>query len=224
MWLRYSGLILLLGLAACQSDEVTKPSYYGKTQLRAMLTKQQGEWLATDCVSGNKEHFSLIDEVSFMADANQLLAASKEGTLFIDAEGFIDNKPTVTTKGSFTVKKLNRLTLDTNKGCSEADYNRVIVRSVGKNPLWFTSIAPKGLVLERVNQQPIIAPYVVERLPGGQMNFSTDANGQHVELWVAPERCEDEETGEVYSMLARLNVNMQTFRGCAYLGQAGMTP
>jgi len=223
MW-RYSWLIVVFGLAACQSNNIAQPSYYGKKQLRAVLTLQNGQWLATECATGNNQHFALVDDTSFIMDAEQLLTQAKDKALFMDAEGFINQQATATTEGSFTVKKINRLTLDTKKGCGEADYNKIIVRSMGKNPLWFTSIAPKGLVLERADQSPLVAPYVVERLPGGQMNFATDANGQHVELWVAPERCEDEETGELYNMVARLTVNYQTFHGCAYLGQAASTP
>ena len=216
MWLRICYLLAVLGLlVACQNNEVTPTSYYGKTQLRAILTQQHGKWLATSCTSPDKLRYELRDEANFSMDAEQLLTKAKDA-LFIDAEGVVETNTTDDT--SFVIKKINRLTLDANRGCSEADYNKIIVRTVGKNPLWFTSIALKGLVLERVNQPALVLPYVVERLPSGQMNFSTDANGQHIELWVAPERCEDEETGELYAMRARLTVNAQTFQGCGYLG------
>lgn len=211
---RYSWLLILIcSLVACQSNELKRPANLGQTQLRAMLTKENGNWIATDCIDKTKQRFQLKDEVDFITDANHLL--TKPTTpLFIDVIGVADKE------GVFTVKKLNRLTSNVNRGCDEADFNKVVVRSIGKNPLWAASIAIKGLVLERANQDVIVLPYVEERLPAGQMNFATDANNQHIELWVAPERCMDQETGDIYSMTARLTINYQIFQGCAYLGKA----
>lgn len=219
MWLRISSLLIMaLCLVACQNNNIQSSSYPGKTQLRAILTQEKGKWIATSCTTPDKTRYELVDAVNFSMDAVPLLSQSK-GTLFIDAEGIVNTQPNHTlTDSHFTVKKINRLTFDTAKGCGEADYSKIVVRTLGRNPLWFTSIASKGLVLERVNQPALVLPYVVERLPGGQMNFSTEANGQHIELWVAPERCEDEQTGELYAMRARLTVNFQTFQGCGYLG------
>lgn len=212
-------LLSVLFLVACQNNEVKRPTYLGQNQLRAVLTQENGMWIATDCTNGTQERFQLTDDnTNFTMDASHLLAKA-QGKLFIDAIGVINNKPTATSEGNFTVKQLNRLTIDANRGCKEDDYNRVVVRTIGKNPLWVTSIAPKGLVLERMNQNPLVLPYVDERLPDGQMNFATEANGQTIQLWVAPEQCIDEETGDVYSMRAILTINFQTFQGCGYLGK-----
>lgn len=212
-------LLSLILLTACQQNEVKSTPFVAQTQLRAVLTQQDGQWFATDCTSGSKERFQLIDDVNFAMDANHLITKTK-GSLFIDAIGIVNNKPTLNSAGSFTVKQLNRLTIDPNKGCKEDDYNRVIVRTIGKNPLWVTSIAPRGLVLERLDQAPLVLPYVDERLPAGQMNFATEANGQTIQLWVAPERCIDEETEDVYGMRAILTINYQTLQGCGYLGKS----
>lgn len=222
--MRFISIVCFLSLlVGCQNQQVIPTKPVVTTQLRATLNLEQGQWVATDC--STKARFQLKDggNIDFATDAEQLLPGAK-GSLFIDVIGHIDTKADTQTIGSFVVKKINRLTLDAKKGCAEPDYNQVIVRSVGKNPLWFTSIAIKGLVLERINHDPLVLPYVEERLQSGQMNFATKANNQRIELWVAPERCIDVETNEIYSMVARLAINYQVFYGCAYLGKVGFKP
>lgn len=207
-------------LVACQSTEIKSPLDRATTQLRAVLTKEHGQWMAMSCTNDTHEQLRLLDDSSFASDADTLMNRSSKSTLFIDVMGVRSNRSNAGELDSFSVKKLNRLTTDINRGCREDDYNRVVIRAIGKNPLWITSIAPKGLVLERINQSPLVLPYVDERLPDGQMNFATEANGQKIQLWVAPERCIDEETGDVYSMRAILTINYQTLQGCGYLGKA----
>jgi len=41
-------------------------------------------------------------------------------------------------------------------------------------------------VLEREGQPPLPVPYVEEQLGDGRFNLMTEANNQHIELWVAP--------------------------------------
>lgn len=207
-------------LSACQHNEVKPLINREATQLRAVLTKENDQWIAMDCTGDNSMRFQLVDSTNVASEAESLLKTTSKNQLFIDVLGTVDEQPTGSSVGRFTAKQLNRLTIDANKGCKEDDYNRVVIRAIGKNPLWVTSIAPKGLVLERVNQAPLILPYVDERLPDGQMNFATEANGQRIQLWAAPERCVDEETGDVYSMRTILTINYQTLQGCGYLGKA----
>jgi putative lipoprotein len=76
------------------------------------------------------------------------------------------------------------------------------------------------LLLERPDQQALALPYLEEQLPGGQTNFSTEANDQRLELWVAPQRCLDSATGAVNHLTAELRLDGQTLRGCAYCGGA----
>ncbi|MNI83896.1 hypothetical protein D3C73_1407510 [compost metagenome] len=61
-------------------------------------------------------------------------------------------------------------------------------------------------------------PFLEEQLPDGRFSLSTEANGQRVELWVAPQRCVDSMSGAVSHLSAELRVNGQTMRGCGYYG------
>ncbi|MBI6646770.1 hypothetical protein YA0745_28035, partial [Pseudomonas synxantha] len=49
-------------------------------------------------------------------------------------------------------------------------------------------------------------------------NLMTEANNQHIELWVAPQRCVDSVSGSLQHMSAELRVNGQVQRGCAAFG------
>lgn len=52
----------------------------------------------------------------------------------------------------------------------------------------------------------------------GRFNLTSEANNQHVELWVAPQRCVDSQTGSVQHLTAELRINGEVQRGCAYFG------
>jgi len=76
------------------------------------------------------------------------------------------------------------------------------------------------MVIDRAGQPPLALPYVEEQLGDGRFNLSTEANDQHIELWVAPQRCVDATTGAVQHMSAELRINGQVQRGCGYFGGA----
>jgi putative lipoprotein len=76
----------------------------------------------------------------------------------------------------------------------------------------------KGLVLNRPEQEPLALPYLEEQLPDGRLNFSSEANGQRLDLWVAPQRCVDSMSGTVNHLSAELRLDGQVLRGCAHFG------
>jgi putative lipoprotein len=74
------------------------------------------------------------------------------------------------------------------------------------------------MVIDREGQQPLAVPYVEEQLGDGRFNLSSEANNQRIELWVAPQRCVDSNTGSVQHMSAELRIDGQVQRGCGYFG------
>ncbi|MBS5845221.1 MAG: hypothetical protein KID08_05760, partial [Pseudomonas putida] len=77
-----------------------------------------------------------------------------------------------------------------------------------------------GMVLTRVGQQPLPLPFLEEEVPGGGLTLTSEANGQHVELWVAPQRCVDSATGAIHHLRAELRIDGKTLQGCGYYGGA----
>ena len=78
----------------------------------------------------------------------------------------------------------------------------------------------QGLLLQRPGQPDQVLPYVVESVPGGSSSYSTEANGEKLELWVAPARCVNSMSGAVNNLTAELRLDDKVMRGCAYPGAA----
>jgi putative lipoprotein len=105
-----------------------------------------------------------------------------------------------------------------NTACDDPNFKLLILRAAGHSPEWNVKVSGKGMVIERAGQPPLAVPYVEEQLGDGRFNLSTEANDQHIELWVAPQRCVDSKTGSVQHMSAELRINGQVQRGCGYFG------
>lgn len=76
------------------------------------------------------------------------------------------------------------------------------------------------MVLKREGQPDLALPFVEEQVGDGRFSLSTEANNQHIELWVAPQRCTDSANGSVQHLGAELRINGQVQRGCGYFGGA----
>ena len=57
-------------------------------------------------------------------------------------------------------------------------------------------------------------------LTHGSFSLSSEANGQRLELWLAPQRCVDSMSGSVQHLSAELRLNGSVQRGCASFGGA----
>lgn len=105
-------------------------------------------------------------------------------------------------------------------GCKDREFNELKLRAAGHEPGWNVRITTSGMLLERQGQAPVAIPYLEEQLPGDQTSFSSEANSQRLDLWVAPQRCIDTATGAVSHLTAELRLDDQILRGCAYYGGA----
>lgn len=104
-------------------------------------------------------------------------------------------------------------------GCDDPQFKRLIARAGGHQPDWSVSVGAQGMMLQRPGVAPLALPYVEERLPDGSLNFSSEANGHRVELWLTPGRCTDTASGALSHLEARLQLDHQPPQlGCAALG------
>lgn len=146
------------------------------------------------------------------------LVTQKTPQIFADIRGLMSSaaQPAQGNEGILTVTQVYRLKQATQYSCMLATNQKLAFRAYGYNPDWTISITPKGLLLDRPGETPKALPYVEEQLPGERTSFSTEANGQRIELWVAPQRCQ-EPSGFTH-LSATLHINGQGLRGCAYIG------
>jgi putative lipoprotein len=149
---------------------------------------------------------SVLQEAATLADA--------QGKLFADVRGRI------VANGADSRLDLEQLYRVERSGtaCNDPNFKPLILRAAGHGPEWNVKVSAKGMVIDRAGQPPLAVPYVEEQLGDGRFNLSSEANGKHLELWVAPQRCVDSSTGSVQHMSAELRIDGQVQRGCGYFG------
>ena len=211
-------VVALLPLfAACQLFDSPRESasHVGQTRLQGQLTAADGKLLFQPCNQPNRYVVNDTGGTSILQQAATL--ADGKGKLFADVRGKVVSGNGA--DGQLDLETLYRIERS-GTACDDPNFKLSILRAAGHNPQWTMKVSGKGLILERAGLPPLAVPYVEEQLGDGRFNLSTDANNQHIELWVAPQRCVDSSTGSIQHMSAELRVDGKVQRGCASFGGA----
>lgn len=209
-------LVALLPLfAACQlfEGERQSASHVGQTRMQGQLTAADGKLVFQPCNQANRYVVNDTGGTSVLQQAANL--ADKQGKLFADVRGRVVAGSGG--DGQFDLEQLYRVERS-GTACDDPNFKLLILRAAGHSPEWSVKVSGKGMVIDRAGLPPLAVPYVEEQLGDGRFNLSTEANNQHVELWVAPQRCVDSSTGSIQHMSAELRINGQVQRGCGYFG------
>ncbi|MFK0089302.1 COG3650 family protein [Pseudomonas sp. NPDC090755] len=210
-------LVALLPLfAGCQVlAEKPQAAVAGTTRMQGELSAKDGQLLFKPC--GESRHFAIFDagNTGLLQEAAAL--AAEPGTLFADVSGNLSASQKAGNDGQLNVQRLYRVE-HSDSACSDPNFKRLTLRAYGHEPDWSLKASGKGMILDRPGQPSLAVPYLEEQLPDGRFSINTEANGQRVELWVAPQRCVDVATGGVQHLSAELRLNGQLMRGCAYYG------
>lgn len=210
-------LVALLPLfAGCQMlAEKPQTSTAGMTRMQGELSASGGQLLFKPCAENR--HFAVFDagNTGLLQEASAL--ANEPGTLFADVSGNLSAAPKAGNDGQLNVQRLYRVE-HSNSACSDPNFKRLTVHAHGNEPDWDLKAGNKGMVLSRPGVPDLAVPFLEEQLPDGRFSLSTEANGQRVDLWVAPQRCVDSMTGAVSHLSAELRVDGKRMRGCAYYG------
>ncbi|AJO81654.1 COG3650 family protein [Pseudomonas sp. MRSN 12121] len=190
-------------------------SQAGQTRMQGTLSAAEGRLLFKPCTG--EQRYAVKDDggTSILQEAATL--AEKQGTLFADLRGHFSPSQSGGADSEVALSQLYRLERS-NDACGDPDFPRLILRASGKAPAWNVDVSAKGMRIERADQPALALPYLEEQLGDGRFNLSSEANNRHVELWVAPQRCVDSQTGSVQHLSAELRVDGQVQRGCAYFG------
>ena len=204
-------VVALLPLfAACQLFDGPRESasHVGQVRMQGQLTAADGKLLFQPCnetrsfVVNDTGNTSVLQQAAALADA--------KGKLFADVRGrIVDSR--------LDLEQLYRVERS-GTACNDPDFKLQTLRATGHSPEWSVKVTGKGMVINRTGQPPLALPYVEEQLGDGRFNLGTEANNQHIELWVTPQRCVDSTTGSVQHMSAELRINGQVQRGCGYFG------
>ena len=209
-------LVALLPLfAACQlfEGERQSASHVGQTRMQGQLTAADGKLVFQPCNQANRYVVNDTGGTSVLQQAANL--ADKQGKLFADVRGRVMTGSGG--DGQFDLEQLYRVERS-GTACDDPNFKQLILRAAGHTPEWSVKVSGKGMVVDRAGQPPLAVPYVEEQLGDGRFNLSTEANNQHIELWVAPQRCIDSSTGSIQHMSAELRIDGQVQRGCGYFG------
>ena len=204
-------VVALLPLfAACQlfDGARTSASHVGQTRMQGQLTAADGKLVFQSCGEQRQYVVNDIGGTSILQEAATL--ADQQGKLFADGRGKI-------ACDRLDLTQLYRVERS-GTACDDPNFKQLILRAAGHGPEWNVKVSGKGMVIDREGQPPLAVPYVEEQLGDGRFNLSSEANNQRIELWVAPQRCVDSNTGSVQHMSAELRIDGKVQCGCGYFG------
>lgn len=210
---------LLPLFASCQMfDEQSTTPAANPVRLQGELSVSAGQLLFRPCQEQRRFVINDSGHTGLPQEAAALLDGGK-GPLFADLRGSLGTSQVVGADGQLNLSQLYRVQRE-GHACDDPNFKHLTLRASGHEPDWSLSVSGKGLVLERPGQEAQALPYLEEQLPDGRFNLTSEANGQRLELWVAPQRCADSMSGAVQYLSAELRLNGKTQRGCAYFGGA----
>ncbi len=204
-------LVALLPLfAACQlfDGQRESASHVGQTRMQGQLTAADGKLVFQPCQDQRQLVVNDIGGTSILQEAATL--ADEQGKLFADVRGKVSGD-------RLDLTQLYRVERS-GTACDDPNFKLLILRAAGHGPEWNVKVSGKGMVIDREGQPPLAVPYIEDQLGDGRFNLSSEANNQRIELWVAPQRCIDSNTGSVQHMSAELRIDGKVQRGCGYFG------
>lgn len=215
---RFALYSLLPLFAACQVWKPEPTHLNAATRVQGEVSRQDGELVLRPCQE--QRRFLLVDGPnSAVAREARELAGDDAAKLFVDVRGSYSGGQASNTDGKFEVDTLYRLQSE-GHGCDDPNFKHTIVQASGNEPHWSVMINAQGMLLQRPGKPALVVPYMVESVPGGSSSYSSEANGERLELWVAPARCVNSMSGAVSQLSAELRLDGQVMRGCAYPGGA----
>lgn len=187
-------------------------------RLQGQLTHEKKQLLVIPC--GEKRRIAIVNDGSseLVREAATLFADGHK-QLFVDLRGQLSSSQDPALDGSMKPTLVYRLQGE-GQQCDDPGFDQLLLRASGHEPDWNLSVTEQGLVLQRLGQEPLALPYIEEQLPGGRFSLSSEANGQRLEVWLAPERCIDSMSGNLQHLAAELRLDGQVLRGCASFGGA----
>lgn len=187
----------------------------GMIRMQGILSGDKGKLFFQPC--SEQRRYVVLDNGNTGILQEAASVVDKDGKAFADVRGNFVASRAQGSDGQADVYQLYRVERPAG-ACEDPNFKRLTIHASGNGPKWNLNASGKGLVLERQGREPFAVPYMEEQMPEGRFNLITDANDQHVELYVAPQRCVDPANGSVQHLTAELRVNGQVQRGCAYFG------
>jgi putative lipoprotein len=211
----YLLLALLPALTGCQLfDLQDTPVEPEQVRLLGELRIENGQMLLQPCAEARS--FSINGaRAEVLRRQSAALLDGQQRELFADLRGTLHASKQA--DGGFAVTQIYRLQSE-GHGCNDQNHSRLLLRASGSEPGWQVQVLNQGLLLQQIGQPDLALPYLEERLPDGRINFSSEADGLRLELWVVPQTCIDSMSGSVMHLRAELRMDERIHQGCAAFG------
>lgn len=210
---------LLPLFAGCQLfAEQPSTTTSGTTRMQGELSAGNGKLLFKPCNENRRFVVNDAGNTGLLQEADSL-AGSAKARLFADLRGRLGGSRQADSDGQFDVQRLYRLESSSN-ACSDPNFKQLTLRADGQSPAWGVKANSRGMIIEREGQAPLPLPFLEEEIPGGGLSLSSEANGQRIELWLAPQRCVEPKSGAIRHLRAELRIDGKTLQGCGYFGGA----
>lgn len=208
-------LALLPALTGCQLfDLQDTPVEPEQVRLLGELRMENGQMLLQPCDEARR--FSIDGPLAeTLRRQSTTLLEGQQRALFADLRGTLHASKQA--DGNFAITQIYRLQSE-GHGCNDPNHSRLLLRASGNEPGWQVQVLSQGLLLQQLGQPDLALPYLEERLPDGQISYSTEADGLKLELWVLPQTCLDSMSGSVMHLSAELRMDGRIHPGCAAFG------
>lgn len=203
---RFSLLLVVVGMAGCAIFPAAQEP--PGARIAGMLTLESGQLRLSPCASGNT--------VAVAASGNlhplfERVAQPGKPAVFVDMTA------RTAAAGGLEPVEVIRLQADGN-GCADQASARSRWVAMGEEPAWRVQISPAGMQWQgAAASRSAPVPVISEEVPGSTISFAT-LRGTAQELWITPQGCYAQSSGDYFHRTARLMGNGETLTGCAYRG------
>ena len=197
------GLVLgILGVAGCAIMPGAREPIGERVSGR--LGFQAGQLLLHTC---NGAQSIPVSDTGTIRGLIERMAPAEDDTLFLDMIARSSG-------GELAPMEVIRLQT-TDSGCSDTATQGSHWVALGGEPAWQLRIGPSGMQWQDNEGKPI--PVITEEVPGSVISFQA-LRGETQEVWISPEACFGQESGDYFHRTARVIRDGSTLTGCAYQG------
>ncbi len=204
---RFGLLFVVLAMAGCAilPGARQEPS----ERLTGTLTAESGELRLLPCDGSNA--IAVADSANIQPLFDQVVQPGRR-SVFADI--------TVRTLADGGVEPVEVIRLQQKlSGCADQSHARTQWSVVGHGLEWRMQIGPAGMqwLDQGTDSIALPVPVITEEIPGSAIGFQT-LRGDSQEVWLYPDGCFEQSSGDYFHRTARLVRDGQTLTGCAYQG------
>ncbi|PCC97573.1 hypothetical protein [Halopseudomonas pelagia] len=204
---RFGLLLVVVAMAGCAILPGARQE--PGERLTGTLTAESGGLRLLPCDGSNA--MAVADSANIQQLFEQVVHPGRQSV-------FVDMAVRTLTDGAVEPVEVIRLQQELS-GCADQSHARTQWSVVGNGLEWRMQIGPAGMqwLDQGTDSIALPVPVITEEIPGSAIGFQT-LRGDSQELWLYPDGCFEQSSGDYFHRTARLVRDGQTLTGCAYQG------